>query len=482
MYVPNTKFSQTGLLPEALVAGLLVERDHQYRGFIATDLFSPWFPRIIGWEKSGTVGNSTAMSREAAKLCADKLWTEEILRAEGLPVLNSKEFQLGDFEDFFSRNHEQLSWPVIVKPRRGHQGKGVYTSIRDEQTLVKTVSVLLAQYGANKRFIIQRQVSGTEYRFFSSPAATHAAYLRIPPNVIGDGTSSIQELVNRKNALRGLNPHLRSPSRRVRLDETEVNTLLEQSLSITSVPAEGRQVWLSNIGNTHAGADTVAVTDEVHPSLMELAARAVAAIPGLDFGGVDIFLEKGHQFSADDQNVTVLEINTNIGLGGHLYPMVGEPKNVCEVIVRETAEAAGIPVMDRPDDLTIIGEVEHPRMPARQALDEVQDLGLLSAIAVKKENGFGFALSGPVDSMTHAIKIVSQQWGGVLRAVRDDNFAVPNGVSVRDDINIPALPPSPLPRVFRPVRAKSTFSVGARFALSRLFWFAFRRKRMVNSL
>ena len=65
------------------------------------------------------------------------------------------------------------------------------------------------------------------------------------------------------------------------------------------------------------------------------AERAAGAVPGLDVIGVDI-LSFGFSQEATKENYIVIEANTRPGLGGHLYPVYGTPRNVARAIVEYT--------------------------------------------------------------------------------------------------------------------------------------------------
>ncbi|ETJ22198.1 Glutamate-cysteine ligase/gamma-glutamylcysteine synthetase, partial [human gut metagenome] len=47
--------------------------------------------------------------------------------------------------------------------------------------------------------LVEEFVAGTEYRFFILDGKCEAVVLRVAANVVGDGSSSIRELVEKKN-------------------------------------------------------------------------------------------------------------------------------------------------------------------------------------------------------------------------------------------------------------------------------------------
>ncbi|MRB24833.1 bifunctional glutamate--cysteine ligase/glutathione synthetase, partial [Bacillus thuringiensis] len=76
--------------------------------------------------------------------------------------------------------------------------------------------------------LIEEFINGTEYRFFVLDGKVSAVLLRIPANVIGDGSHTIEELVAQKNlnSLRGMDH--RTPLENIQLGELEVLMLKAQ--------------------------------------------------------------------------------------------------------------------------------------------------------------------------------------------------------------------------------------------------------------
>ncbi|HEU0116573.1 MAG TPA: Mur ligase family protein, partial [Thermomicrobiales bacterium] len=158
-----------------------------------------------------------------------------------------------------------------------------------------------------------------------------AAALREPAHVIGDGRSTIAQLVAEVN---------RDPRRSdghatvlsfIRLDAVGLAVLAEQGCTPDSVPPPGQCVLIRRNGNLSTGGTATDVTDRVHP---ETAARAVdaARAVGLDIAGVDIVAVDISR-SLEEQRGAVVEVNAGPGLRMHLEPSAGQPRPVGEAIV-----------------------------------------------------------------------------------------------------------------------------------------------------
>src|SRR5690606_38017707 len=141
--------------------------------------------------------------------------------------------------------------------------------------------------------IVERYIPGHDFRLLVVGSQLVAAARRDPPQVTGDGTHSIRELVEQVNAdpLRG-DGHATSLTR-IRFDDIALATLARQGYDAGTVPAAGTLVVLRNNASLSTGGTATDVTDEVHP---DLAARAVTAarMVGLDICGVDVVAETVH--------------------------------------------------------------------------------------------------------------------------------------------------------------------------------------------
>jgi hypothetical protein len=147
---------------------------------------------------------------------------------------------------------------------------------------------------------------------------------------VGDGTSTVRELIIAKNEERRLNPHL--VSRPIYLDRARLARLAEHGMSPLSVLAKGAEHIIDYRAGFSGGAESVDVTDEVHPSYGEIAAAAVRAIPGMVVAGVDMLISDPAQPAAADTYI-IVEVNCQPGIGSHHFPVHGTPRNVAGAII-----------------------------------------------------------------------------------------------------------------------------------------------------
>lgn len=332
---------QTELEMEALRAGLSTRR-HSSKLFTAEQ---DGRSAVIGFNGP----QSSQSPASAAAIATHKGMTRELLAERGLPVPQGVCIPVEELDTVHDKALE-LGFPLVVKPTDGIQGDGVTAGVTDLAQLDSALERALESGHCKHGVIVERFVTGNDYRMLATPKQVLSVVRREPAAVVGDGEQTVSQLVAAANAVRDVNPYLgRHP---IPTDERVVEPLRREGLQLDSVPEAGRRVPLSTVANLSQGGYSREVMDTTHPSVLQAAVDAVAAIPGLPYGGVDIFLQD-HRRPIDEQDAAIIEINHNPALMLHHYPKFGPPRPVCEQLVRDTAEAAGLSPRAGGDTLTV---------------------------------------------------------------------------------------------------------------------------------
>ncbi len=261
----------------------------------------------------------------AEAIAQDKELTKKLLDAAGVPV------PLGrtaiDVDDAWKIACE-IGLPVVVKPKDGNQGKGVTVNVTSREQLA---AAYLAASEFRDDILVERYLPGNDFRLLVVGNKLVAAARRDPPQVVGDGTHTVRELVEQvnKDPRRG-SGHATSLTK-IRFDDIALASLAKQGYDADTVPPKGGRVILRNNANLSTGGSATDVTDDVHP---EVAARAVAAaqMVGLDICGVDVVCDSVLK-PIEEQNGGVVEVNAAPGLRMHLSPSFGKGRAVGEAIV-----------------------------------------------------------------------------------------------------------------------------------------------------
>lgn len=261
----------------------------------------------------------------AEAIAQDKDLTKELLRAIALPVPEGRSAKTAD-EAW--RIALEIGLPVVVKPQKGNQGKGVSVHLTSENAVRLAFDVASLRDGL---VIVERHLSGQDYRLLIVQDRLVAAARREPPRVTGDGVRTIEELVEQENRdpRRG-DDHATSLSK-LRLDTIGLETLAGQKLGPRSVPLEGQRVTLRLNANLSTGGTAVDVTEEVHPEVARAAIRA-ARMVGLDVAGVDV-VALSVDAPLEATGGAIVEVNAAPGLRMHLDPSSGTPRAVGDAII-----------------------------------------------------------------------------------------------------------------------------------------------------
>lgn len=263
-------------------------------------------------------------SNIAADIATDKVLTKKLLLSAGLPVA---EGTAALEPEEACRAARRLGYPVVVKPADGCKGKGVTLFVENDQEVREAFTQARV---FSTRIMIEKQIPGLDYRVIVVDGKVAAAAERRPPVVVGDGLRSIEALVEELNRDPRRGDDHEMPLTKVTMDSVALHTLEKQGLTPATVLDEGRTAYLRWQANLSTGGSSRDVTDEVHPDIKAVCARA-AHIVGLDIAGIDLI---AHDIARPDGGgFAVIEVNAAPGLRMHIHPAEGNPRPVGNAII-----------------------------------------------------------------------------------------------------------------------------------------------------
>ena len=154
---------------------------------------------------------------------------------------------------------------------------------------------------------------------------------RVPASVTGDGTSTIEQLVDFANAdpRRGVGHEKVLTG--IKVDDAAVERVRDQGFEMSDVPPEDTVVRLALTGNMSTGGVSIDRTFEAHPENIEIAEEA-ARMVGLDIAGIDFICpditEPGREIGG-----AICEVNAAPGFRMHTHPTIGEPQFIAKPVV-----------------------------------------------------------------------------------------------------------------------------------------------------
>ncbi|MBW4617672.1 MAG: cyanophycin synthetase [Desmonostoc vinosum HA7617-LM4] len=242
----------------------------------------------------------------------------------------------------------EIGYPVAIKPVVGHKGIGVTADVQDAKELESAYRRAFAAIPEEQptRIIVEKSISGSDFRLLCVDGKFVAATERRPAWVVGDGRSTIEELIWRENRNSKRWDTPTSPMSKIQCDEAMELYLEEQGLSLDSVIREDRTVYLRKVANLSAGGVSIDATQTMHHDNIILA-QDIAQHFRLTCLGIDV-ITKNLAESWKSGNFAILEINAAPGILMHLNPAVGEsvdvPARILETFFESSADAR-IPII-----------------------------------------------------------------------------------------------------------------------------------------
>ena len=261
----------------------------------------------------------------AVELASDKEETNKILASLGLPVPKQ---ELVQSEEGALRAARRLGVPVVTKPFNGNHGRGISIHLMTDD---EVIAGFKAAREHSRSVIVENFLSGDDHRLLVVNNELVAATRRTPGHVVGDGSSTIAQLVEvvNQDPRRGIG-HEKVLTRLV-LDAQAEMMMERVGYTAASVPQAGETVFLRSTANLSTGGTATDVTDIIHPDNRDMAVRAIRAI-GLDVGGVD-FLSTNIAESYKTIGGGICEVNAAPGFRMHVSPSEGTPRDAAGPVI-----------------------------------------------------------------------------------------------------------------------------------------------------
>lgn len=261
--------------------------------------------------------SATRHPASTTRICRFKHFTKKMLDLAG--VINPAGTEFMPTEKAIGAEYfRKLPKPAVVKPTNAASSDGVTVGVVSEEQFTAAWDRALGAGNQHTKVLIEQFVEGLEVRAFVINKRVVAAVVRLPPFIVGDGDSTINQLIELDQMARDVNRKIRS--------KFAVGWSAIENAGYTpgSVPSEGDIVIVGYFKTTALGGLFFDVTDRLHENIKDIAVRATNAIPHLEIAGIDLLLD-----SVDDpKTVNVIEVNTTPATDLHRYPTYGKARPV----------------------------------------------------------------------------------------------------------------------------------------------------------
>ena len=248
----------------------------------------------------------------------DKYIAKQVMKAAGLCVPEAIIlYKSMDETDIEERVKPYYNSKLVVKPRNTNYGTGitVFSKNADKKQIMNAIKYA---FEFDDNILIEEYVKGMEYRFLVVDGKCVSIAHRRAASVVGDGKSTIQELMKEKgkeswHVLTG------SP---IKFEPPVEEYLKEQGLTYDSIVPKGKRVFVRKNSNCSSGGETIDYTDVIPARFKRIAEKATKAFDG-KICGVDIIID-----DLKSDKYAIIEINDNPGYSINEWPYEGKGEKV----------------------------------------------------------------------------------------------------------------------------------------------------------
>jgi cyanophycin synthetase len=205
---------------------------------------------------------------------------------------------------------------IVIKPVSESSGQGVSTNITSLEALERSYAYA-KKYSST--IVAQQHIDGDDVRLLVIDGKFCSAVIRKPAHVIGDGTSTIQELIESANASVFRNDASRSSLMHI----NEKAALLFLGDAIATIVPDQEEVRVVGPANVSLGGSLHEATHLVPPAMIS-DAEAITKKLGLGICGVDIMWDRL------TEKHYLIEINATPGIDIHNDPFSGTSSDCVE--------------------------------------------------------------------------------------------------------------------------------------------------------
>jgi cyanophycin synthetase len=223
-----------------------------------------------------------------------------------------------------------VGYPLVIKPVDGNHGRGITVNIQNYDTALVAFNHA-KESSKSGAIIVEKFIVGEDYRLLVINNVLVAGAIRTPAHVIGDGKSTIQELIDIVNSdsRRGFGHE--NVLTKITINELTVNIIKQAGYTLESVIAIDERLILKDTANLSTGGTAEDITDIIHPANVSMVER-ISKIIDLDICGIDIMTTDISK-PLSETGGAVLEVNAGPGFRMHLAPTTGLPRNVAGPVI-----------------------------------------------------------------------------------------------------------------------------------------------------
>ncbi|WP_108682365.1 N-acetylglutaminylglutamine synthetase [Methyloceanibacter sp. wino2] len=282
----------------------IIVDEAQRRGIAAEiiDAEGGFFRLTYGGRSVACRESLTALTTAIAmSICDDKRVTRRIVSAAGVRVPE----QITVDDEDTARAFMGRYGSIVVKPARGEQGKGIavgLTNWDDTKAAIDYAKTLCNEV------ILEEFVQGVDLRIVVINYRVVAAAIRKPATIIGNGKSTVRELIERQTKRRLAATGGESS---IPMDTETERCLAAAGYTYDDIPEPDASIAVRKTANLHTGGTIHDVTGILHRTLIDAAVNAAKAIE-IPVTGIDFIVK-----TPTEPDYWFIEANERPGLANH---------------------------------------------------------------------------------------------------------------------------------------------------------------------
>jgi D-alanine-D-alanine ligase-like ATP-grasp enzyme len=270
------------------------------------------------------MSGETSLSSVTSKyISSNKSVAGKMFQMDGLPFPEFQVTLTADEAVEFYKKHKT----IVVKPTKGDGGKGI-TILPENEQQVREAFVLAEEKTKVKgkdKVQVEEFIKGENYRLLVLEDKVIGAVHRKAAFVIGDGESTIKELIDTKNEQRVTDGLFKIP-----VDHTTELQLKFKEMDMNSIPEKDTEVAVRLNANLSTGGTTRECLKDFDPYYLELAIKAAKSM-ALTLAGVDLIAE---DITDPKAGHVINEVNFHPGMRVHYMVDEGDVVPVARGIMK----------------------------------------------------------------------------------------------------------------------------------------------------
>ncbi len=257
------------------------------------------------------------------KSCRSKAQAREMFARHGIPHAQGEIFINPWRAHRFARRH---GFPLVIKPNVSGFSRGSHFPIENFRELWKAALLVKVWWPSS---VVETYLQGRNYRVLAGNGDIISVIRRYPPFVVGDGSSTVSQLIDAENRIRKamqLYPviHPIPKNRAVR------NYLHKQGLRFNSIIPQGREVTLFNRISLAPGGVVETIEQSRIPETNRQLFLHILEQFQANILGIDVIMEQGIEHPWTEQRCIFLEVNSRPFIAMHEVPRFGKKEDLSE--------------------------------------------------------------------------------------------------------------------------------------------------------